>query len=169
MPRLIPCNTTSHDSSDHSSLLTCSSSPPAGGRSRQNMSTMSLTRYSLCPTPTVSTSTMSYPPASHNTTASLVVLVTPPKWPRLGLGLMKARMSRLSSGIRVLSPRMLPPVEPLLSSSNQRLVSLCVNQSEISTYLPGINSKHSHAVSSVCELLAEDLCEGALPCTRGSG
>lgn len=41
----------------------CSSSPPAGGSSNVNISTMSSTAVSLCPTPTVSTSTVSYPAA----------------------------------------------------------------------------------------------------------
>ena len=65
----------------------CSSSPPAGGITRQNMSTMSATRYSDCPTPTVSTITMSKPAASHSTTASLVLRVTPPRCPPAGDGL----------------------------------------------------------------------------------
>lgn len=71
---------------------------------------MSATAVSDWPTPTVSTSTTSNPAASTTTMACLVALVTPPSVPDVGEGRMNAAGSTDSRAIRVLSPRMLPPV-----------------------------------------------------------
>lgn len=66
--------------------------------------------------PTVSTSTTSYPAPSQRTMASLVVLVTPPSVPEAGDGLMNAFMSLESSVIRVLSPNRDPAARERESS-----------------------------------------------------
>ena len=71
---------------------------------------MSATAVSDWPTPTVSTSTTSKPAASTTTIASRVALATPPSVPEVGEGRMNASGSADSRAIRVLSPRMLPPV-----------------------------------------------------------
>ena len=71
---------------------------------------MSATMVSDWPTPTVSTITTSYPAASHKMIASRVRRATPPSAARLGEGRIKAPGSRLSRSIRVLSPRIEPPV-----------------------------------------------------------
>ena len=62
------------------------------------------------PTPTVSTNTTSKPAASTTTIVSRVARATPPRTPDDGDGRMNARSSTDSRDIRVLSPRMLPPV-----------------------------------------------------------
>ncbi len=62
MPRLMPCN----------------SSPEAGGSTSTNISTISATVVSAWPAPTVSTSTVSNPAASHTRIASRVRRATPP-------------------------------------------------------------------------------------------
>ena len=74
------------------------------------MSTMSATCTSDWPTPMVSTNTTSNPAASTTMIDSRVALVTPPSTPALGDGRMNARSSAASRDMRVLSPRMLPPV-----------------------------------------------------------
>ena len=71
---------------------------------------MLATAVSDWPTPTVSTSTTSWPAASTITIASRVAAATPPSVPALGDGRMKAFSSTDNRAIRVLSPRMLPPV-----------------------------------------------------------
>ena len=67
--------------------------------------------------PTVSTSTTSKPAASHTSIASRVRWATPPSEPPEGDGRMKARSSWARLSMRVLSPRMLPPVTGLLGST----------------------------------------------------
>eukprot|EP01139_Manchomonas_bermudensis_P006552 Amastigsp_a177488_33.p2 type:complete len:230 gc:universal Amastigsp_a177488_33:381-1070(+) len=91
-------------------LMPWSSSPPPGDASSINMSTMSETAYSDWPTPTVSTSTTENPAASHSAMASEVLRATPPRMPRDGVDRMNAFGFRLSSVIRVRSPRIDPPV-----------------------------------------------------------
>jgi hypothetical protein len=71
---------------------------------------MSDTAVSDWPTPTVSTMTTSKPAASTSTIASRVARATPPSVPEVGDGRMKAWGSTARSAMRVLSPRMLPPV-----------------------------------------------------------
>jgi hypothetical protein len=61
-------------------------------------------------TPTVSTSTTSYPAASQRRIESVVFRATPPSVHELGDGRTYALSLRDSSGILVLSPRMDPPV-----------------------------------------------------------
>ena len=91
-------------------LTPCNSSPPPGAIKRTNRSDISATMVSDWPTPTVSISTTSKPAASHSATASRVRRVTPPSSVRLGEGRMNAFGSRASRSIRVLSPRIEPPV-----------------------------------------------------------
>src|SRR5262245_18638092 len=95
----------------------CNSSPAPGSRSTRKKSTMEATATSDCPTPTVSTRTTSYPAASHTIIASRVRRVTPPSEPAAGLGRMKASGAAASRGMRVLSPRMLPPERALDGST----------------------------------------------------
>ena len=90
-------------------LIPCSSSPPAGGRIRTNMSTISATAVSAWPTPTVSTNTASNPAASHSRIASRVRRATPPRLSPAEDGRIKASGARASSAMRVLSPRIAPP------------------------------------------------------------
>ena len=71
---------------------------------------MSQTAVSDWPMPTVSTSTTSKPAASHNSIASRVFAATPPSVPDEGEGRMKAASEFASRAIRVLSPRIEPPV-----------------------------------------------------------
>ena len=75
------------------------------------MSTMSATVTSDWPTPTVSTSTTSYAGRlEHARIVSRVARATPPSVPAVGEGRMKACGSAASRAIRVLSPRIEPPV-----------------------------------------------------------
>ena len=71
---------------------------------------MSQTAVSDCPMPTVSTSTTSKPAASHSSIASRVFAATPPSVPEAGEGRIKALSEAESRAIRVLSPRIEPPV-----------------------------------------------------------
>ena len=71
---------------------------------------MSATATSDWPTPTVSTMTMSNPAASASAMVSRVLRVTPPSVPDVGEGRMKAPGSCARRLMRVLSPRMEPPV-----------------------------------------------------------
>ena len=97
-------------------LIPCSSSPvPASWISRKK-STIECTAVSLCPTPTVSTNTVSKPAASHKTIVSRVLRATPPSEPADGEGRMNASFSRDKASIRVLSPRILPLERSLLGS-----------------------------------------------------
>ncbi|PWC75614.1 hypothetical protein TSH64_12310 [Azospirillum sp. TSH64] len=91
-------------------LMPCSSSPPAGSSSSMNRSTMSATAVSDWPTPTVSTTITSKPAASQTSIASRVRRATPPSVAPAGEGRMKAAGSRDRSTIRVLSPKIEPPV-----------------------------------------------------------
>ena len=78
---------------------------------------MSWTAVSDWPTPTVSTMMLRYPAASHSSMVSRVRWATPPNEPREGDGRMKASSLAASVAMRVLSPRMLPPVRSLLGST----------------------------------------------------
>ncbi len=98
-------------------LMPCSSSPPPGATSSRNRSTMSATATSDWPTPMVSTMTTSKPNASHSSIASRVRRATPPRWAPPGEGRMKASGWRESSLMRVLSPRIDPPVRELDGST----------------------------------------------------
>ena len=91
-------------------LTPCSSSPPPGAISSTKMSVISATIVSDWPTPTVSTSTTSAPQASTSRIASRERRATPPSAAWLGLGRMKAPGARASRSMRVLSPRIDPPV-----------------------------------------------------------
>ncbi len=71
---------------------------------------MSATVVSDWPMPTVSTITTSKPAASHNSMVSRVFAATPPSVPEDGDGRMKALRSADSLTMRVLSPRIEPPV-----------------------------------------------------------
>ena len=89
-------------------LIPCSSSPAPEINISRNISTIECTAVSLCPTPTVSINTTSYPAASHSTIVSRVLRATPPSDPAEGEGLINAFGSTPSFSIRVLSPRILP-------------------------------------------------------------
>ena len=78
---------------------------------------MSATTVSDCPTPTVSTSTTSKPAASHSRIVSRVARVTPPSERPAGDGRTNAAGSTASRSIRVLSPRIEPPVRELVGST----------------------------------------------------
>ncbi len=88
------------------------------------MSVISATAVSDWPTPTVSTITTSKPAASHSSSASRVRRATPPSVSPAGLGRMKASLRRLSSVMRVLSPRIEPP-EILDDGSMASTATLC--------------------------------------------
>ena len=71
---------------------------------------MSATVVSDWPMPTVSTRITSKPAASHKSMVSRVFAATPPSVPEEGEGRMKALRSVASRAMRVLSPRIEPPV-----------------------------------------------------------
>ena len=97
-------------------LMPCSSSPAPAIVMTRKKSTIERTVVSLCPTPTVSTSTTSKPAASHSRMLSRVFRATPPSAQPEGDGRTKAFSRRESSSMRVLSPRMLPREMLLLGS-----------------------------------------------------
>ena len=78
---------------------------------------MSATAVSDCPVPTVSTRITSNPAASHSSMVSRVLAATPPSVPAAGEGRMKAAGSAASRAMRVLSPRIEPPVRAELGST----------------------------------------------------
>ncbi|MGY3360425.1 hypothetical protein ACVWZK_007088 [Bradyrhizobium sp. GM0.4] len=90
--------------------MPCNSSPPPGSIKARKKSVMSQTAVSDWPMPTVSTSTTSKPAASHSSIASRVLAATPPSVPEDGEGRMKASSEAESRAIRVLSPRIEPPL-----------------------------------------------------------
>jgi hypothetical protein len=98
-------------------LIPCRSSPAPVMVTSMKKSTMERTVTSLWPTPTVSTSNTSNPAASQRSMVSLLLRATPPSTPPEGEGRMKALAWRESDSMRVLSPRMLPPVTLLLGST----------------------------------------------------
>ena len=69
-------------------LMPCSWSPVRARVRKRNVSTMPATVTSDWPTPTVSTSTTSYPAASSTAIACTVARATPPRVPADGLGRM---------------------------------------------------------------------------------
>ena len=71
---------------------------------------MSATAVSDWPMPTVSTRMTSNPAASQSSMVSRVLAATPPSVPDEGEGRMKALRSTESRAMRVLSPRIEPPV-----------------------------------------------------------
>ena len=91
-------------------LMACRSSPALGSCISTKTSVMPATAVSLWPTPTVSTITTSCPAASHTRSASRVFSATPPSVPDAGLGRMNAPSLTESCSMRVLSPRMEPPL-----------------------------------------------------------
>src|SRR5262245_47622633 len=98
-------------------LSPCSSSPPPGATSTRKRSTIAATLTSDWPTPTVSTSTTSKPAASHSSSTSRVLRATPPSVPPVGDGRTNASGERVSSSMRVLSPRIEPPLRVLDGST----------------------------------------------------
>ena len=91
-PRFIPCN----------------SSPAPGNINNRKKSTIECTVVSDCPTPTVSSNIRSNPAASHSNIVSRDVRAIPPRFPDAGLGRINTRSCVAISGIRVLSPKILP-------------------------------------------------------------
>lgn len=92
--------------------------------------------------------TTSWPECSQRSCTSLVFKATPPKIPLVGVGLTKALSSRQSSSIRVLSPRMEPPVRSELGSiartASFRFYSLtmCRPSFSIKLLLPAPGAPH---------------------------
>src|SRR5690606_17066866 len=91
-------------------LMPWSWSPVRAKVRNRKQSTISATVTSDWPTPTVSTSTTSNPAASMRIIVSRVARATPPNVPAEGEGRTNAFGSVARRVIRVLSPRMLPPV-----------------------------------------------------------
>ena len=81
-----------------------------GESSSTKMSVIAATAASDCPTPTVSTITTSNPAASTIRIVSRVRRATPPSDMPDGVGRMYARGSTARPSIRVLSPRIDPPL-----------------------------------------------------------
>ena len=110
-------------------------------RRTRKKSTISATRDSLWPTPTVSTKTTSNPAASRTTIVSLLLWVTPPKSPEAGEGRINAALLDESRSMRVLSPRIEPP-ETELDGSTARTATRwplsvsCVPNSSIKVLFP---------------------------------
>ena len=77
---------------------------------------MAWTAVSLCPTPTVSMNIVSKPAASQRMTVSRVLRATPPSEPADGEGRMKTSGLEEMLSMRVLSPRMEPPLRSELGS-----------------------------------------------------
>ena len=105
-------------------LMPCNSSPAPEICSTRKKSTIEATVVSDWPTPTVSTIITSKPAASHTSMDSRVLRATPPKLPPEGEGRIKALGLIASCSIRVLSPRMEPPLRVLLGSM-AKTATLC--------------------------------------------
>ena len=121
MPRLMPCN----------------SSPAPEIWSIMNISTIECTAVSDCPTPTVSMKMTSNPAASHRMIVSRVLRATPPSDPAEGEGRMKTSGLPEMLSMRVLSPRIEPPLRSD-EGSMASTASLC--RSEV-TMLPTASMK----------------------------
>ena len=80
------------------------------------MSTIEWTAVSLWPTPTVSMKIVSKPAASQRMTVSRVLRATPPSEPADGEGRMKTSGLEEMLSMRVLSPRIDPPLRSELGS-----------------------------------------------------
>ena len=98
-------------------LSACRSSPAIGSCRSTIRSVIRATAVSDCPTPTVSTRITSKPAASQRSRTSRVQAATPPRQVPAGEGRMKASGVRANCSIRVLSPRMEPPVTRLVGST----------------------------------------------------
>ena len=118
-------------------LMPCSSSPAPEICSSMNMSTIECTTVSDCPTPTVSMKITSNPAASHSTIVSRVLRATPPSDPAEGEGRMKTSGLPEMLSMRVLSPRIEPPLRSD-EGSMASTASLC--RSEV-TMLPTASMK----------------------------
>ena len=118
-------------------FIPCSSSPPVGSSSSTNRSVMSATAVSAWPTPTVSTTTTSKPAASQSRMLSRVWRATPPRAAPEGDGRMKAFSSRARSAMRVLSPRIEPPV----SAEEGSMESTATRRSRATRCLPSASMK----------------------------
>ena len=91
-------------------LMPCSSSPAPEICNSMKRSTIECTAVSDCPTPTVSMKMTSNPAASHSTIVSRVFRATPPSDPAEGEGLTKTEGLLQMLSMRVLSPRIEPPL-----------------------------------------------------------
>ncbi len=98
-------------------LNTWISSPAPGIRMTRMISASFTTSTSSCPTPTVSTRIKSFPAASRTAIASPVALAKPPKCPRVAMLRMKISGSTLCCIIRILSPKIAPPLKGLEGST----------------------------------------------------
>ena len=98
-------------------LMPCRSSPAPVSTTSIKKSTIERTVISDWPTPTVSTKITSQPAASQSSMVSRLLRATPPKVPFAGDGRIKQLGSRESICIRVLSPKIEPPVIELVGST----------------------------------------------------
>ena len=98
-------------------LMPCKSSPPPGASNKTNRSVICETAVSDCPTPTVSISVTSNPAASQSNIDSRVRRVTPPSVVPAGDGRINAWGLTLNKGMRVLSPRIEPPLSAEVGST----------------------------------------------------
>src|SRR5882762_5358764 len=92
-------------------------SPDSGTSTRTVVSAVRAMSSSVCPTPTVSTSTRSKPNASSRSATSSVVVASPPCAPRVAIERMNTPGSRLTDSIRIRSPSSAPPVNALVGST----------------------------------------------------
>ena len=97
-------------------LMPCNSSPAPEICNSMNRSTIECTAVSDWPTPTVSMKITSKPAASHNTIVSRVLRATPPSEPADGEGRMKTSGLAEMLSMRVLSPKIEPPLRSELGS-----------------------------------------------------
>src|SRR3989449_5024816 len=80
---------------------------------------------SVCPTPTVSSSTRSKPKASSRSATSSVVVASPPCAPRVAIERMNTPGSTPADSIRIRSPSSAPRSEEHTSELQSRLHLVC--------------------------------------------
>src|SRR5206468_275395 len=98
-------------------FITCTASPASGTRTTTTVSASRMTSSSVCPTPTVSTSTLSTPNASRRRIMSRVARARPPWLPRVERLRMKTPGSRKCACMRMRSPSTAPPLNGLDGST----------------------------------------------------
>jgi hypothetical protein len=83
----------------------------------RTVSAIEMISTSLCPAPTVSRKTKSFPEASRTRVAWSVASASPPRWPRVPIERMNTSGSRKWSASRMRSPRSAPFVNGLDGST----------------------------------------------------
>ena len=96
--------------------MACTSSPKPGASITSVVCAVEAIATSAWPTPTVSTMMRSKPATSSSVTTSPVVLLSPPRLPRVAMLRMKTPGSPLSARMRTRSPKIAPPVKGLVGS-----------------------------------------------------